>query len=325
MRYAWFIFLPPIIIAAIVFAVWARYRKHSHERSLKNVAVIAHTHTVKMLPAYRRAVRRYRLLLIFTCVCFLISTFSFTIAAARPTSREEHNDENESRDVVLCLDVSGSMSSYQASLLELFMKTIDGLHGQRVGLTIFDGVPANLIPLSDDYDAVAEIIQDLIKNFSDYSVAVMGKSVSMIGDGVVGCVNSFNLDSDDGRHKSLIIATDNYASSSETVDINQAARFAKRYNITFYGISINYSSTSQQERLFQNAVAITGGSFYNLRTLVSNGTEISSNIINKVLAQEAAKVAGNSEISYVDSPDIALIISAVSFIVMIALLWRLRL
>ena len=323
MKYTWMFIIPPIAIGIVIFISWYRYRLHSHDRDLKRVAVIAHTKTIKLLPEYRKAARRYKLLLALTALSFAASVFTFTAVAARPVSREERNTANENRDVVLCLDVSGSMSAYQEKLLEHFANIASGLHGQRIGLTIFDGSPATLIPLTDDYDAVVDLAKDLSKNFSSYSMATYSVSggSSAIGDGVMGCINNLdNLDNTE-RSKSVIIATDNYA-GSETVDINQVARYAKRYGITFYGISIG-SIYSEQERLFQNAVSITGGSFYNINSY-SGTHEVTDNIIQKVLDQEAAKIAGTPEVVYSDAPDILLLISAASFALFIGLVWRLR-
>ncbi|MCQ2570967.1 MAG: VWA domain-containing protein [Candidatus Saccharibacteria bacterium] len=324
MRYFWLFFIPPIAIAIVIFAAWYRYRIHSNDRSLKRTAVIAHTKTIKLLPAYRKAMKQYRMLLIFTAAAFLLSVFSITAVAARPITRHEGENGNKNRDIVLCLDVSGSMDSYQKELLEFFAKIAGQLRGQRLGLTIFDGVPANLVPLTDDYDAVSELALDLSKNFDAYSSSVMGSRSSAIGDGVMGCIS--NLDKlDNERPKSIIVATDNYAGSGETVDINQAARYAKRYDITLYGISIGSASAyNVEEKLFQNAVLLTGGSFYNVHnfSLEKNVTE---SIVRKILQQEAAKLDGSVEIAYNDSPDIMLIISAVCFAVFLFLIWRLKL
>lgn len=318
----WLFIIPPIAILVLIIVAFYHYHIRSQERDLKKVAVIAHTHTIKMLPEYRRAVRRYRIMLVFAAISFLISIFSFTAVAARPVTSVARSNVSKNRDIILCLDTSGSMSSYQKSLLRLLGLVTDNLHGERVGLTIFDGVPANLIPLSDDYGAVIEMVEELSHNFSSYGMSVMGDTVSAIGDGVMGCINSFDkLES--SRSKSIIIATDNMAGEGETVDINQAARYAKRYGVTFYGISVNSGETTN-ELLFQNAVSLTGGSFYNIYSK-SPDTTIPENLVQKVLMQEAAKIEGAPELIYKDDPALLLFVSGISFIIFIAIIWRLRL
>lgn len=317
----WLFIIPPIAILVLIIVAFYHYHIRSQERDLKKVAVIAHTHTIKMLPEYKRAVRRYRIMLVFAAISFLISIFSFTAVAARPVTSVARSNVSKNRDIILCLDTSGSMSSYQEKLLNLFGLVADNLHGERIGITIFDGVSANLIPLSDDYGAVIELTEELKNNFPHYSMAVAGDAVSAIGDGVMGCVNSFDkLESQ--RSKSVIIATDNIP-GDETVDINQAARYAKRYGVTFYGISINVGN-GQNEALFQNAVSITNGVFYNINNYKGD-EDIVDSAIQKILTQEAAKIEGAPELIYKDDPALLLFVSGISFIIFIAIIWRLRL
>ncbi|MBR3322565.1 VWA domain-containing protein [Candidatus Saccharibacteria bacterium] len=325
MRYSWLFIIPPIVILGLIILAVYRYHKKSKERDLKRMAVISHTRTIKMLPAYRRAIQRYRILLIFAGVSFLISIFSFTAVAARPIASEAKEKENNNRDIILCLDTSGSMSEFQRMLLEYFKEFAKRLKGERVGITIFDGVPANIVPLSDDYDAVIDITNELERDFLQYGSAVSKNGVvSAIGDGVVGCINSFDKLEDSSRSKSVIIATDNQAGSDETVDINQAARYAKRYNVTFYGISTNSSTNAQYERLYKEAVSHTGGTFHNVKNDEINAETITK-IVDKIAEQESSKITGAPEITYHDSPVFLLIVSGISFTIFAAIVWRLRL
>ena len=193
------------------------------------------------------------------------------------------------------------------------------------------------MPLSDDYDAIVETIHDLSENFASstysgsYSDAVRGSSSSAVGDGVMGCVNSLDKLGEDERSQSIIIATDNeYATSdggsAQTVDINQVARYAKRYGISFYGIYTSEYVHVSVANEFENATKITGGSFYKISDyLNSSDGGVTNSIVGKIIAQEGAKTAGAPEIIYTDRPDIAIYVSIVSFALFIALIWRLRL
>ena len=338
MKYTWLFFIPPIVIAVIIFIAWYRYRMHSHDRDLRRVAVIAHTKTIKMLPAYRKAILRYRILLACAAISFLASLFSLTAAAARPTQRQERNTTSENRDVVLCLDVSGSMDLYQGELIKYFNRIVSSLHGQRISVTIFDSKPVNLIPLTDDYDALIETLDTLSKNFNDYKhssiqAASSSTNSSAIGDGVMGCINSLDLSEENLRAKSLIISTDNNY-GPQSVDIGQAARYAERYGITFYGIYVPYSEAKRISQ-YENATKITNGNFYDMRLYyTSNGTDIISkddadktieSIIREIMAQETAKMEGAPEVIYTDQPNIALYISGACFALFMIAIWRLKL
>ena len=346
MRYTWLFIIPPIAIAIIIFVAWYQYRLHSHDRDLRRVAVIAHTKTIKMLPAYRKAMRRYRLLMACAIVCFLAAVFSLTAVAARPISRQERDTSSENRDVVLCMDVSGSMRYYQKELLSYFKDIVSSLRGQRISVTIFDGKPANLIPLTDDYDALIEIIDSLSSSFSEYrdstslvnSNLVIGSSSSAIGDGVMGCVNSLDLSDSNLRTKSIIIATDNdYGPNSQSIDIMQVARYAEQYGVTFYGIHVPYISAQQKKIEFMEATRITNGSFYSLDDYYDidytkgvaesrkDAKQTIRSIIDEIMAQETEKMKGAPEIIYTDQPNIMLYVSGISFALFALIIWRLRL
>ena len=326
MHYGWLFFISFAAIAACLLIVWGRHLKRQQERTIKNVAVIAHTSAIKRLPAYRRAKRNYCIMLCLALVCFLVTFFSLTAVAARPIERQERNTENEKRDLILCLDVSGSMTNYQKQLLETFSKIVDGMHGQRIGITIFDGKPASIIPLSDDYDAVMEQIDDLAKNITSnfsYTNIVFGESNSAIGDGVMGCINNLGSYENSKRAQSVLIATDNEY-GDQTVDINQPARYANRYGITFYGIYNGYSSSNKNYLEFENAVTITGGTLYMARENQETD-DISEGIIGKIIKQETEKSTGAPEILYLDSPAAGIIVAAISFAIFLGLIWRLHL
>ena len=348
MRYTWLFIIPPIAIAIIIFVAWYRYHMHSHDRDLRRVAVIAHTRTIKFLPAYRRAARHYRILMICAAISLLVTLFSLTASAARPIERQENKSITENRDIVLCLDVSGSMYSYMGDLLKYFKKIVKGLKTERIAVTIFDGKPANLIPLTNDYDALLEIIDTLSteKNNKSYTYTsrfaplTSGSSSSAIGDGVMGCVNSLDLSENNTRAKSVIIATDNmYGDNTQSVDIGQVARYAVRYDVTFYGLFTGYNSTYdngiKKKLEFKDAVElVTGGTFHDLNDYykINNSVAVAKDanstiegIIRLILKQETMKIEGAPEAVYTDQPNIYLYISGICFLIFLAIIWRLRL
>lgn len=160
----------------------------------------------------------------------------------------------------------------------------------------------------------------------------------MIGDGVMGCINSFPNLNEEGRSRSVIVATDNYSSSvtingQKPIDILQAARYGARHNVTMYGIST--ASVSQyslkgdvynpKEKLFMDAVAVSGGSFYNINNYIGGNRSFTSDIVQKILEQEAAKLTGAPEVSYNDAPEVMSVVSLASFALFAILIWRLRL
>ena len=64
--------------------------------------------------------------------------------------------EVTSRDIMLCLDVSGSMVEYNRSVLEQFGRLLENFDGERVGLTIFNASAVTVFPLTTDYGFITD-------------------------------------------------------------------------------------------------------------------------------------------------------------------------
>jgi hypothetical protein len=73
------------------------------------------------------------------------------------------------------------------------------------------------------------------------------------------------------------------------------------------------------------AITNTGGTFYNVNNYIGGNRSFTSDIVQKILEQEAAKLTGAPEIIYSDTPEVMSIISLASFTLFAFLIWRLRL
>ena len=161
-RYNWLFVLPLIAVIAITVSTILRFRKRKlrkpkHDHS----SLIAHTKTIRELPEYKAAKKRYNMLLCLATILFAISASSITLVTSRLVSVEDSHSDQKNRDIMLCLDVSGSMSNNVNELLTYYLNLVEKMQGERFGITIFDGVYVTLSPLSDDYAAVSEVLQDL--------------------------------------------------------------------------------------------------------------------------------------------------------------------
>ena len=317
MRYAWMFIFTVLITGAIAFLAWYRYRINSIKRSKKHAAIIAHTSSIKQLPAYKKARRRYSILLGAAAFFLATTLFSFTAIAARPVEIRADKRINATRDTILCLDVSGSMSQYQNEILSYFNKIVKGLSGERVGVTIFDSVAATIVPLSDDYISITDTLEDLNQNFHHYSAVNQSDktSSSNIGEGVMGCINSFDTLGDE-RTQSIIVATDNrQGADNPTISIEQAITYGKRYGISFYGINTNERG-NELPGLFDYTK--------NIFELRNNGQSIGG-FIDEIMNQEAVKVETARELIAVDTPEVFIVIGIISFTALMVVLWRLHL
>ena len=146
-----------MIPAALLIAVgtyWvARKRDRSHG-SLRRP--VAHSHRLTELPEYQAALRRHRRWLTVAAVAGGVLMAAAVVSAARPAERSTVSPEQRNRDIILCLDASGSMSSADAAVVEVFARLAQGFDGERLGLTVFDSSAVQVFPLTDDYDFVQE-------------------------------------------------------------------------------------------------------------------------------------------------------------------------
>ena len=339
-RYSW-LFLIPIIAIIIISAVsYIRFRKHLLRRNKKEkVALIAHTNFIRNLPEYKAAKKHYNSMLCLLVALFSIATGSISIVASRPINVTESKAELENRDIMLCLDVSGSMSSNLDDLLSYFIELVSDMEGERFGITIFDGIYVTLSPLSTDYAAIIDILTDIRENFRVFSIGLYSTqglnqySSSEIGPGLVGCVTAFDKLGEAERSRSIILATDNGASPTQAVTLKQAANYAKSYDITVYGLNTwdyrtqeeidnggGYESKSVKE--FRESTLLTGGSYY---AFGPNADLSAKHIVDQILAQEAARYEGAGQIVRTDTPEVAAIVATISIILFVIIAWRLHL
>ncbi len=323
------------LISAVVVAV-VRFKRSGTGASSRNFKPFANTESIRELPEYKAAKKKYHLLVGVLLGLMVIAISATSVLTARPASVTTAKPNYENRDIMFCIDVSGSMNEYIKELLEYYSNVIKKFEGQRVGLTIFDGVYMNLSPLSDDYDAVSDLLADVSKDTFSYSsmLSMVQQSSSEIGPGLVGCVNSFDKLGEEDRSRSIIFSTDNYASETQTVSLAEAANYAKRYDIAIYGLSTsdwrtqaeidNLDETkyeSDRDREFRESMLSTGGAYFTF-SKYSDNTAAVKKIAEQILEQSAARYDGNDTLVYKDSPLIATIVVVVSLAGVAFIMWR---
>lgn len=120
----WLALILLVLAAAAVF--WFR-RPKSTESSL----AVAHSGRMTNLPSFRRAMRRRLVTTVALLGVVVLTGLSALAGIARPAWVETVNPERKMRDVMLCLDVSGSMLGYDADLLESYQELVDRFDGER--------------------------------------------------------------------------------------------------------------------------------------------------------------------------------------------------
>ncbi|MCI1219979.1 MAG: VWA domain-containing protein [Bifidobacterium sp.] len=128
---------------------------------------------------------------------------------ARPSQVDQGQERIGSRDIVLCLDVSGSTLPYDREVIDTYLSLVSGFQGERIGMSIFNSTSRTVFPLTDDYELVAsqlkaastvlkgvESQKDIdrmsdadYQKISDWLEGTQNRAneTSLIGDGVVSC------------------------------------------------------------------------------------------------------------------------------------------
>ena len=172
--------------------------------------------------------------------------------AMRPLSEQVRERSTLNRDVMLCLDVSGSMKELDESILRQFIDIAAGLPGDRIGLTIWNGAAITVFPLTDDTDYVAATLEFAVDQLNRGARSfVMGTEEggsSLIGDGLASCVLRFDR-LDEERARSIVFATDNALAGDPIVSLHSAAAMARAKDIRVYAVApANYITPTRRRR-----------------------------------------------------------------------------
>ncbi len=328
MLYPWLFILPVLMLALIIGSCIVAHQAKKHKKTKQKKVLISHTNSIRNLDEYKKAQKNYLFLLFLGALFLFGSLFMATIAASRPITLSLVKTEYANRDISLCLDVSGSMDSMRDDMIGHLEEIVSTMKGERFSITIFDGSVATIMPFTDDYNSAIEMLRNIKDDLYVFSFGVHEYTYgsSLAGPGLAGCAQSFDRLGEAERSRSIIVYTDNLAPDSQPINILQAAKFAKRYGITVYGINPIDNSTDGQyqgpaAKQFTEAVALTGGSYY---AAGAENTDISS-IIDQIMEQQAALVEGADKYAKVDVPTVPIIIAAVLGCLYLVVVWRLRL
>ena len=185
----------------------------------------------RALPATSLKVLLYR----FLPVLRFIILFLLIAALARPVQPLSEKDfETEGIDIILSLDISGSMLAEDfkpENRLFVAKKEaknfIHGRHNDRIGLVIFAGKAFSQCPLTLDYKILDQLIDDI--------------QIGMIEDGTaigMGLATSVNrLKNSSAKSKVIILLTDG-DNNAGNIDPITASELAKTFGIRVHTIGV---------------------------------------------------------------------------------------
>lgn len=326
MTWAWMV--PAVLVgsaAGTLLVVAVRVLAGRRHRGL----AVAHTRVLTEQPHFRRALRSYRALLALAALAAVLALVACALLAARLVTSSTLVPETRNRDIVLCLDVSGSMTEADDEILITFDTLARRFAGERLALVLFDDSPASVFPLTTDYEyartqlvAVRDGLAGRVGGYDVKAATKVANGRSRIGDGFAGCLLQFDrLETD--RSRTLILATDYRSLSPSIVSTDQAAAMAVGRDVTVFGLNPVHRDGVEQSVSFQRDVELSGGAYYATGSALGEGAAVTG-IVDSVLADEATVVLGAPIRISTDTPDqiVWLLVGATA--VLFTVSWRVR-
>ncbi len=190
---------------------------------------------LSVLPQSRRLRERVWVLNMLRAATLL----SLVIGLARPqTAHLLSETETSGRDIMLALDVSGSMNAIDffidgqrvdrlAALKYVMKKFVESRRGDRIGLIVFGTDVFTQCPLTTDQ----LVLQDFINSLE---VGMVGDGTAL-GDAIIVSVK--RLKDIEADSKVIVLVTDGVKTAG-SVEPKEAAEVAKRAGIKIYSIGI---------------------------------------------------------------------------------------
>jgi Ca-activated chloride channel family protein len=212
-----------LLLAAIGYYLWRRRKKMTVVLQFSSLRVFS-----KIPRTVRERMRHIPIGLRMMGIAL------FIIALARPQSvSDKQNISTEGIDIVLELDISGSMLAEDFNpnridaAKQVASEFIDGRTNDRIGLVVFSAESFTQCPLTTDYSILKNLLRD-VKN-------------GMIADGTaigLAIANGVNrLKDSKAKSKVMILLTDGVNNRGE-IDPITAARIAGTYSIRIYTVGV---------------------------------------------------------------------------------------
>lgn len=206
----------------------------------------------------------------------LLAIIAIIAALARPQSiYEEQNAEGEGLDIVLCIDVSGSMTAQDLTPNRLEAAkavAIDFVNRRltdRIGIVIFSGESFTQCPITTDRRVLVSAIENIRNGLLEDGTA--------IGSGLGTSVD--RLRTSKTKSKIVILLTDG-ENNGGLIDPQTAKEIAKAFRIKVYtigvgtdgyapqpvntpmGVVMQQGKVSIDEKLLKEMAAETGGKYF---------------------------------------------------------------
>jgi Ca-activated chloride channel family protein len=255
-----------LLLAVVPVLIWWYAAKNNRRQA----AIIISDTSARGLSSWKTSLRH------LPFVSRLLAIIAIIAAMARPqTMFEEQNAEGEGVDIVLCIDVSGSMTAQDLKPNRLeAAKTvaIDFVNRRltdRIAVVIFSGESFTQCPLTTDHRVLVSAIENIRNGLLEDGTA--------IGSGLGTSVD--RLRSSRSKSKVVILLTDG-ENNGGLIDPQTAKEIAKAFQVKVYtigvgtdgyapqpqntpmGVVMANSKVSIDEKLLKEIARETGGNYF---------------------------------------------------------------
>jgi Ca-activated chloride channel homolog len=209
-------------------------------------------------------------------ICRLLSMAFIIVALANPrTVNNEQNSEGAGIDIMLCIDVSGSMTAQDLlpnrleAAKNVAVDFVNRRPSDRIGVVVFSGESFTQCPLTSDHNILITAIQNIRSGLLTDGTA--------IGDGLGTGVD--RLRSSKTKSKIIVLLTDG-ENNGGLIDPKTSKEIAKSFGIKVYTIGVGTDGTTKQpvqtplgiemrdfkvsidEKLLKEIARETGGNYF---------------------------------------------------------------
>lgn len=220
-----------LLLVVPVLIYW--YRLNGDKRQ---GAIITSTVNKTNLSSAKSYFRHFPFFLRLSSIVFIL------IALARPQRvNEEESVEGEGVDIVLCIDVSGSMTAQDLlpnrleAAKEVAKNFVNKRMADRMGVVIFSGESFTQCPLTTDHAVLISSIENITNGLLEDGTA--------IGSGLGTSVD--RLHASKSKSKVIVLLTDG-ENNGGLIDPKTAKEMAKTFGIKVYTIGVGTDGYANQ-------------------------------------------------------------------------------
>ncbi|MCL2289520.1 MAG: VWA domain-containing protein [Bacteroidetes bacterium] len=261
--------------------------------------------TVPTAVAFEKVRKTWKVRLRWLPACLLLLAYvSFIVALSRPqTAFRLSNVEVEGVDIVIAIDISGSMKAmdFRPNRLEackqVAQEFILGRPTDRIGLVVYAGEAYTQCPVTSDHNTLLGLLQKVRFDIIEDGTA--------IGDGLGTAIN--RLRESEAKSKIIILLSDG-VNNSGYLDPYSAAEIAKNMGIKVYTIGVGtigqalfptpYGNIMMQteidERLLETIARESGGKYFRatnndkLKAIYTEIDKMEKTILNETIFENKA-------------------------------------